>query len=75
MQQHAIRQGFFCEGPATGAHGLTIFFPAAAEPIPLADSGACATTSGSDPGLQHVGLDLDLDLDVSMGTQTRVRMG
>jgi hypothetical protein len=66
---------FSVRGPQLARTVSQFFFPAAAEPIPLADSGACATTSGSDPGLQHVGLDLDLDLDVSMGTQTRVRMG
>jgi hypothetical protein len=64
MQRQAIRQGFCYEGSATGAHGLLAKnSPAAAELItPLADSGACATTSGSEPGL-----DLNLDLDVSMG--------
>ena len=67
MQGPAIRQGFCCEGPATGAHVLLANPPAAAELTTLLmDSGACATKS-DDPGpsLQHS--DMDLDLDVFMG--------
>ena len=65
MQRQAIRQGFCCEEPASGAHGLLANPPAAAEPTPLADSGACATTPDPGPSLQHS--DLDLDLDDAMG--------
>ena len=74
MQRHAIRQGFCCEGPTTGAHGLLVNLPAAAESTPPVVCGACATTS-DDPGpsLQHR-LGLDLDLDVSMASRTRMRM-
>ena len=71
MQRHAIRQGFRCEGPTTGAHGN---LPAAAESTPPVVCGACATTS-DDPGpslQQRSGL--DLDLDVSMASRARMRM-
>jgi hypothetical protein len=63
MQRQAIRQGFCYEGSATGAHGLLAKdSPAAAElTTPLADSGACATTSGSEPAL-----DLNHDLEVGL---------
>ncbi|KAN0136395.1 hypothetical protein V8E53_005763 [Lactarius tabidus] len=51
-------------GPQPSTHGLLAKkSPVAAElTTPLADSGACATTSGSEPTL-----DLILDIDVSMG--------
>jgi hypothetical protein len=63
MQRQTIRQGFCYEGSATGAHGLLAKnSPAAAElTTPLADSGACATTSGSEPAL-----DLNHDLEVGL---------
>ena len=64
MQRQAIRQGFCCEEPATGAHGLLANPLAAAEPSSLADSGVSATTSDPSPSLQHS--DMDLNLDVSM---------
>ena len=74
MQRQAIRQGFCCEEPATGAHGLLANPLAAAEPPSLADSGVSATTS-FDPGpsLQHS--DMDHNLDVSWASWTRMRKG
>ena len=66
MQQEAIRQGFCCEEPATGAHGLLANPLAAAKPSSLADSGVSATTSDDlGPSLLHS--DMGLDLDVSIG--------
>ena len=64
MQWQAIRQGFCCEEPATGAHGLLANPLAAAESPSLADSGISAITSDPSPSLQHS--DMGLDLDVSM---------
>ena len=72
MQQQAIRQGFRCEELATGAHCLLANPPAGAEPTPLADSGAYATTY-SDPGLQHSTSTSQWALRTR--TRTRMRMG
>ena len=67
MQLQAIQQGFCCEEPATGAHGLLANTLAAAEPPTLVDSGVNATTSDNHgPSLQQHS-DIDIDLDVSMG--------
>jgi hypothetical protein len=41
--------------------------PAAAEPTPFAASGAYATKSDYDHGLQYSDLDLNLNLNISMG--------
>ena len=65
MQRQAIWQGFCCEEPATGAHGLLANPLAAAGPPSLADSGVSATTSDPSPSPQHS--DMGLNLDVSMG--------
>ena len=65
MQRQAIRQGFCCEEPATGAHGLLANPLPAAEPSSLADSGVSATTSDDlGPSLQHSVMGLDLDVSI-----------
>jgi hypothetical protein len=52
MQRQAIRQGFCCESSQQARSVPRKKFPTAAElTTPLADSGACATTSGSEPAL------------------------
>ena len=74
MPQHAIRQGFFYEEAAAGAHGLLSHtLLAVAEPTPATDSDVCAATTTTspdpaetDPGMQNASLDLNLDLVVSM---------
>lgn len=69
MQRQAIRQGF-CNGPASGAHGLLAYFPDAAEQAaPVVHDGSASTSIPDPSPQQNEGLDIHVDLDVSMGEQ------
>ena len=65
MQRQAIRQGFCCEEPATGAHGHLANPLVAAESPSLVDSGVGAITSDPSPSLQHSNMGLDLDVSMA----------